>query len=203
MVKLGYVRVSRENQDPGSQEKLMLDMGIIKSDIYIDDGVSGWTDPLSRPVYKKMNERIIKSKTTQDPVAGIVFSEFSRLGRNAKDSIYELIRLEKDGIVIESLSAHEAFLNKLPQEFQLQILAGMLTGSEMERKHTIERTKWGLKRVREHGSKSGKPIGRPKVDIDWDKIQKTMEQFKVPEKVAARICGYNESTFYKAKRERG
>ena len=78
----------------------------------------------------------------------------------------------------------------------------MLTGAEMERKHTIERTKWGLKKVREHGSKSGKPIGRPKVSIDWDRIGKTMEQFKVPEKVAARICGYNESTFYKAKRER-
>lgn len=201
MVKLGYVRVSRDNQDPGSQEKLMLDMGIEKSDIYIDDGISGWVDPLSRPVYKKMNDRIIKSKS-KDPVTGIVFSEFSRLGRNAKDSIYELIRLEREGIVIESLSAHEAFLNKLPQEFQLQILAGMLTGAEMERKHTIERTKWGLKRVREHGSKSGKPIGRPKVMIDWEKIGKTMEQYKVPEKVAARICGYNESTFYKAKKER-
>ena len=61
---------------------------------------------------------------------------------------------------------------------------------------------WGLDRVRKFGSKSGKPMGRPRVIVDWEKIQKTMEQFRVPEKVAARICGYNESTFYKAKRDR-
>jgi DNA invertase Pin-like site-specific DNA recombinase len=131
-----------------------------------------------------------------------MFSEFSRLGRNAKDSIYELIRLEKEGILISSLSSHEAFLNKIPPEVQLTVLAGMLVGAEMERKHTQERTRWGLDRVRKFGSKSGKPMGRPRVIVDWEKIQKTMEQFRVPEKVAARICGYNESTFYKAKRER-
>lgn len=198
MVKIGYVRVSRETQDPESQRKLMRDMGILEQDIFVDDGISGWVNPHDRPVYKQMLKRI--SDATRDRVTEIVFSEFSRLGRNAKDSIYELIRLEKEGIVISSLSSHESFLNKIPSEVQLTVLAGMLVGAEMERKHTQERTRWGLKRVREYGSKSGKPMGRPRVAIDWDKIKKTMEQFKVPEKVAARICGYKESTFYNAKK---
>lgn len=200
MTKIGYVRVSRENQDPESQKKLMRELGIPENEIFVDDGISGWVNPHDRPVYKLMVNRI--ANKDKPKVSEIVFSEFSRLGRNAKDSIYELIRLEKEGIVISSLSAHESFLNKLPSEFQLQILAGMLTGAEMERKHTQERTRWGLRRVREYGSKSGKPMGRPRVIVDWEKIAKTMEQFKVPEKVAARICGYNESTFYKAKKER-
>jgi DNA invertase Pin-like site-specific DNA recombinase len=199
MVKLGYVRVSSDKQDPESQIKLMKEMGIADPDIFVDEGISGWTEPKDRPVYKKMLTRI--SDTKKEKVTEIVFSEFSRLGRNAKDSIYELIRLEKEGVHISSLSSHESFLNTIPAEVQLIVLSGMLTGAEMERKHTIERTKWGLKRVREYGSKSGKPMGRPRVVIDWEKIQKTMEQFRVPEKVAARICGYNESTFYKAKKE--
>ena len=116
--------------------------------------------------------------------------------------MYELITLEHNGIHLQSLSDHEKFINNIPEPWQGQILYGMMAGAEMERKHTIERTKWGLKRVKEYGSKSGKPQGRPRVIIDWEKIEKTKEQFKVPEKVAARICGYNESTFYKAKRER-
>jgi DNA invertase Pin-like site-specific DNA recombinase len=198
MVKIGYVRVSRIEQDPESQIKLMRDMGI--TEIFVDDGISGWVNPHDRPVYKQMVNRISDKK--KDKVTEIMFSEFSRLGRNAKDSIYELIRLEKEGILISSLSSHEAFLNKIPPEVQLTVLAGMLVGAEMERKHTQERTRWGLDRVRKFGSKSGKPMGRPRVIVDWEKIQKTMEQFRVPEKVAARICGYNESTFYKAKRER-
>ena len=197
MVKIGYVRVSRIEQDPESQIKLMRDMGI--TEIFVDDGISGWVNPHDRPVYKQMVNRISDKK--KDKIDEIVFSEFSRLGRNAKDSIYELIRLEKEGILISSLSSHEAFLNKIPPEVQLTVLAGMLVGAEMERKHTQERTRWGLDRVRKFGSKSGKPMGRPRVIVDWEKIQKTMEQFRVPEKVAARICGYNESTFYKAKRE--
>lgn len=198
MVKIGYVRVSRIEQDPESQIKLMRDMGI--TEIFVDDGISGWVNPHDRPVYKQMVNRISDKK--KDKVTEIMFSEFSRLGRNAKDSIYELIRLEKEGILISSLSSHEAFLNKIPPEVQLTVLAGMLVGAEMERKHTQERTRWGLDRVRKFGSKSGKPMGRPRVIVDWEKIQKTMEQFRVPEKVAARICGYNESTFYKAKRDR-
>jgi len=200
MVKIGYVRVSKDTQDPESQKKLMREMEIIETDIFVDDGISGWVNPHDRPIYKQMLKRIADKQ--KGKVTEIVFSEFSRLGRNAKDSIYELIRLEKEGITISSLSSHESFLNNIPAEVQLIVLAGMLTGAEMERKHTIERTRWGLKKVREHGSRSGKPIGRPKVQIDWDKIEKTMEQYKVPEKVAARICGYNESTFYKAKRGR-
>ena len=192
MVKIGYVRVSRIEQDPESQIKLMRDMGI--TEIFVDDGISGWVNPHDRPVYKQMVNRISDKK--KDKVTEIMFSEFSRLGRNAKDSIYELIRLEKEGILISSLSSHEAFLNKIPPEVQLTVLAGMLVGAEMERKHTQERTRWGLDRVRKFGSKSGKPMGRPRVIVDWEKIQKTMEQFRVPEKVAARICGYNESTFY-------
>jgi putative DNA-invertase from lambdoid prophage Rac len=199
MVKLGYVRVSREKQDPESQIVLLKEMGVMDPDIYVDHGISGWTDPTARPVYKEMMKRL----SEQDPskkVTEIIFSEFSRLGRNAKESIYELIRLEKLGIAVKSLSAHESFINQLPSEIQLTILAGMATGAELERKHLQERTKWGLNRVKEYGSRSGKPIGRPRVVINWEEIQKTMEQFRVPEKVAVRICGYNESTFYKAKK---
>jgi putative DNA-invertase from lambdoid prophage Rac len=200
VVKIGYVRVSREKQDPESQRKLMLDMGIADTDIFVDHGMSGWTEPTIRPVYIKMMERL---KNPDKPkVDTIVFSEFSRLGRNAKESMYELLRLEHNGIVVQSLSEHENFINNIPNPWQIQIISGMMAGAEMERKHHMERTKWGLENVKAHGSKSGKAMGRPSIKIDFDKIKKTQEQYDVSENVARKICGYAATTFYEAKKKR-
>ena len=196
-VKIGYVRVSREKQDPESQIKLMRDMGIKETDIFVDHGYSGWTDPLIRPKYKEMMNRVEKGD-----VGTIVFSEFSRLGRDAKESLYELLRLEHTGLAIQSLSSAESFINTIPATFQPTILAGMMAGADLERKHHKERTKWGLENVKERGSKSGKPMGRPQVNIDFDKIKKTMDQYNVSENVARKICGYSATTFYEAKKRR-
>jgi hypothetical protein len=58
MVKIGYVRISRDNQNPESQIKLMKDMGIVDNDIFVDRGMSGWIEPNVRPVYKDMMKRL-------------------------------------------------------------------------------------------------------------------------------------------------
>lgn len=199
MVKIGYVRVSREKQDPESQRKLMLDMGIRDTDIFVDHGMSGWTEPTIRPVYIKMMERL--KDPDRPKVDTIVFSEFSRLGRNAKESMYELLRLEHIGIAVQSLSKIESFINDVPATFQIQLLSSMMVGADLERKHHRERTKWGLENVKANGSKSGKPMGRPAVNIDFEKIKKLQEQYNVSENVARKICGYSATTFYEAKKK--
>lgn len=200
MVKIGYVRVSREKQDPESQIKLMRDMGIIESDLFVDHGMSGWTEPTIRPVYVRMMNRL--GDVEKPKVDTIVFSEFSRLGRNAKESMYELLRLEHIGIAVQSLSKIESFINNIPQEFQIQLLSSMMVGADLERKHHKERTIWGLENVKERGSKSGKPMGRPRVNIDFEKVKKTQEQYNVSENVARKILGYSATTFYEAKKTR-
>jgi DNA invertase Pin-like site-specific DNA recombinase len=200
MVKIGYVRVSREKQDPASQIKLMRDMGILDENIFVDHGYSGWTDPLLRPVYKEMMKRV--EDVEKEKVDTIVFSEFSRLGRNAKESLYELLRLEHNGITIQSLSKAESFINSIPSTFQPTVLSGMMAGADLERQHHRERTKWAMEHVKLHGSKSGRKIGRPVIAVDWEKIEKIKKQYGVSENVARKICGYNASTFYKKKKEK-
>ena len=198
MTKIGYVRVSRDKQDPASQINLLKEMGIVDGDIFVDQGISGWTDPTVRPIYKKMMERL--ADTTKEKVDTIVFSEFSRIGRDAKESLYEILRLEHMGIKIQSLSKAESFINDIPATFQPTILSGMMAGADLERQHHKERTKWAIDNVRAHGSKSGKLIGRPKIKIDWEKIEKVKYQYKVSENVARKICGYNAATFYAKKK---
>jgi len=198
MVKIGYVRVSTDKQDPASQKKLLLSMGIPEPEIYVDEGISGWVDPTARPIYKKMMKRI--ADQTKEKVDTIVFSEFSRIGRNALEGLAELVRLGKMGITIKSLSSTENFLNDIPEPWQGYILHGMMLGAEIERKHHKERTQWAIDNVKANGSKSGKKIGRPMVPVDFEKITQTMEKYNVSENVARKICGYSPSTFYNAKK---
>jgi DNA invertase Pin-like site-specific DNA recombinase len=197
--KIGYVRVSRENQDPAPQIKMMKDMEIPDEEIFVDHGISGATEPQARPIYASLLKRL--ADKTKPKVDIIIFSEFSRLGRTSKDSVYELMRLEKQGFAIHSLSPAESIINNIAPEFQLVILAAIGLGADIERKHIRERTKYGLDYVKSHGSKSGRPIGRPQIKIKWDKIEETMDKYKVSENVARKIMGYSAATFYLAKKK--
>jgi DNA invertase Pin-like site-specific DNA recombinase len=200
-MKLGYIRVSTEKQDPASQRALLVGMGIADECIYIDEGISGWTDPLVRPTYKRMMKRI--EDPTLEKVDTIIFSEFSRLGRNAMDGLTELTRIEKMGITVKSLSSTEAFLNDVPSPWQGYILHGMMLGAELERKHHKERTQWAMDNIKATGNTKTKRMpGRPCVEVDWNKIEETKQKYGVKDNMAAKICGYTPSTFYKAKKER-
>ena len=73
-------------------------MGIVDSNIFVDHGLFGRSDPTIRPTYKAMLSRM-----ENGDVDTVVFSEFSRLGRNAKESLYEILRLEHIGITVKTL----------------------------------------------------------------------------------------------------
>jgi len=193
MVKIGYVRVSSDKQDPASQVKLMQDLGIPANDIFVDAAISGATKPENRPVFKSLMKRI-ETMTDQDE---LVFSEFSRIGRTVDDSLMALIPIKQKGITIRSLSASEKFINELPGPLQTFMISGMMYIAAMEKQHNNERTKWGIENARANG----KIIGRPTKVVDFEKIEEMMEKYNLKEKQAVRVCGYSESTFYKAKKK--
>jgi len=193
MVKVGYARVSRDNQDPASQIKQLKDNGVPDDNIFIDINVSGNKEPLKRPAYKRMIDFISQGTTTE-----MILTEYSRLGRNAKESLYELLRIERMGILVKSLSANEAFINDIPVELQPLATSAMMLGADLERKHIQERTRWGLENAR----KNGKSLGRPKIIIDWDKIESERKKYGISYDMARKLCGYKPSAFYKAKKKR-
>jgi len=194
MVKVGYARVSTDLQDPASQIKQLKDNGVPDDNIFIDINISGNKEPLKRSAYKNMIDFISKGTTTE-----LVLTEYSRLGRNAKESLFELLRIERLGILVKSLSANDSFINDLQIELQPLATSAMMLGADLERKHTSERTKWGL----ENAIKNGKKLGRPKVVVDWKKIDEIREKYGVSYNMARRLCGYKATIFYKVKKEKG
>ena len=193
MVKVGYARVSTDLQDPASQIKQLKDNGVPDDNIFIDINISGNIEPLKRPAYKNMIDFISKEKIDE-----LILTEYSRLGRNAKESLFELLRIEKMGILVKSLSANEKFINDIPAELQPLATSAMMLGADFERKHIQERTRWGL----ENAKKNGKTLGRPKVIVDWDKIEEMRKKYGASYDMARKLCGYKPSIFYKQKKER-
>lgn len=194
MVEIGYVRVSTDEQNPDSQIKLILEKNIPMDLIFIDHGVSGMKAPEERPAYKKLLE-FLKGGT----VTALYVSEYSRLGRDTKSTLLQLINIEKMGIRVIALSPTDATVMSVPPELQPLLLSAYQLANDLEKKHNRERTKWGIENARA----SGKKIGRPTVEIDWNKIKEMQEKYQCSENMARKLCGYKASTFYKARKDKG
>ena len=194
--KVGYVRISRaESQDPASQVKLMQDRGIVIQDIYIDSG-SGTVPPLKRIQYKKMVDRL-----NEGDINELVVSEFSRIGRTVHESLLEILSIQQKHIRIQSLSDTEKFINDLPVDMQPILISAMMYSASLERKHISERTRWGMENAKEKGTRSGRPIGRPEVKIDFDAVKKMMADKNLKEAQAIRVIGYKARTYYATKKK--
>lgn len=195
MHKIGYVRISRpESQDPASQIKLMQDQEIIMDNIFIDSA-SGSITPQKRPAYGNMIKRLNKGD-----VDTLVVSEFSRIGRTVQESLMEILTIQKMNIKIVSLSKSESMINELPVGLQPVIISAMMYSAQLERDHIRERTKWGLNNARINGTRSGKPMGRPIVDIDFAAVKKLMDEKYLKEAQAIRVLGIKPRTYYAKKK---
>jgi DNA invertase Pin-like site-specific DNA recombinase len=199
MHKVGYVRISNpKKQDAASQIRLMQEQGIAMENIFVDME-SGGVVATSRISFKKMMWKVETGSITE-----IVFSEYSRIGRDFIESLGVLIDIMRShkNVKMRSLASNEKDINDYPVDMQFIIIMFSLGAAQREREHIKERTKWGMDNVKANGSKSGKPIGRPKVVIDFEAVKKLVDEKSLREAQAIRVLGYNARTFYKAKKER-
>jgi putative DNA-invertase from lambdoid prophage Rac len=166
-------------------------MGVLPDNIFEDHG-SGATEPRKRTEYIRLLKFIDENEVDE-----LIISEYSRIGRTVVDSLIELLQLVKRGLKVSSLAVHEDMINSIPPEFQPGVIGLMMGSAQKERERIRERTRWGLDNARE----KGKTLGRPSVEIDFNKVNETMVKYNLKERQAVRVIGYKESTFYAAKRK--
>lgn len=195
-IKVGYARKSSDKQDLSTQINKLHDAGIPVELIY-SDSMSGGTDAATRPGYRAMLDRLALGDVDE-----LIVTEYSRVGRDTLDTLGELIALSKRGVKLTSLSANEKVLSSTPREIQPIVLSGISLGADLERKHNKERTAWVLQEIKSgrRKTKSGKPIGRPVITIDWIKIKETMVKHSISMNMASKLLGYKRSTFYNHKK---
>ncbi len=178
-----YQRVSTTKQDERRQDISLDGYKIDKK--YVDKGSGKNTD---RPQLNKLKLEAKKGDT-------IYVESISRLGRNV-DDLRKLVEYFRQREVTVHFLKEGFSTSGNMYKFLLTILGAV---AEMERELIVERVREGITKAQTHGTKSGKPIGRPlrTFPARW---QKYYDQWKVHEITAAefaRLVEMSRTTLYR------
>lgn len=152
MAKIGYIRVSTQEQNTGRQFELLKERGIKLDKVY-EEHVSGKNT--NRPQLQAMLDYVREGDT-------VYIESISRLARNTRDflNIVESLQSKK----VELVSLKESIDTSTPTgKFMLSVFAALY---QLERENILERQKEGIALALEERKKDGsRPYGRPSVKM--------------------------------------
>ncbi|GEB90103.1 recombinase family protein [Zymomonas mobilis] len=177
-MRIGYARVSTQEQNPDFQKDALEAVGCEK---IITDKASGTIR--SRPGLEKVKELLRAGDT-------LVVWRLDRLGRSLRDLIEWMSYLEENKV--ELLSLHEAINTTTPTgKLTFHLFAAI---AEFERNLIRERTQAGLEAARSRGKKGGRPTA-----LDKDKRDLAVRLYHEKKITIAKICtmlGISKPTLY-------
>ena len=177
-MKIGYIRVSTQEQNTLRQEVLMETLGV--DALYLDH-TSG--KDTNRPELKKMLDYVRKGDT-------VVVESISRFARNTRDLLDLVEQLATKEV--EFVSQKEAIDTATPTgKFMLTVFGAV---AELEREYILQRQREGIEIAKAQGRYKGrKPISSP----DFDKITAQWQRGELTAVQAMRRLGMSKSTFYR------
>lgn len=156
-----YVRVSTDGQTVQNQLGELRQVAerhgwqIVQT--YADEGVSGTKGREGRPEFDKLLKAIARREV--DMVAAW---SVDRLGRSLRDLVSLLSDLQAKGVDLFLLQ--QGLDTSTPSGRAMFQMLGVF--SEFEAAMIRDRVRSGVARAKKRGTKSGKPIGRPKLSRD-------------------------------------
>ena len=185
-MKIGYIRVSTQEQNTIRQEVLMKSLGV--DEIYIDR-MSGKN--ANRPELQKMMEYVRKGDT-------VIVESISRFARNTRDLLELVEKLTAKGV--EFVSLKENIDTTTPQgRFMLTVFGAL---AELERENILERQREGI----EIAKSEGKYKGRKPIDYDEAQMKALCKKWRAGEitaTAAMKELGLKPNTFYRRVKEMG
>ena len=184
MAKIGYIRVSTEQQNLDRQEDVIKPI----TDKLFKDKASG--KDTNRPEFKKMMDYVREGDT-------LYIDSISRLARSTKDllQIVDELRIKEVGLV----SLKENIDTETPQgRFIIQVFAAL---SELERESIKQRQREGIDAARRRGKKFGRPVF--KKPSNWNEVIDEWRDGRMTAVEASKRLALPRSTFYKTLRREG
>ena len=181
-MKIGYVRVSTQEQNTIRQERMMESLGV--DELYIDKA-SGKN--AQRPELQKMIQYVRKGDT-------VVVESISRFARNTRDLLELVERLTAKQV--EFVPQKEAIDTTTPTgKFMLTIFGAV---AELEREYILQRQQEGIAIAKANGVYKGrKPIQRP----NFDQVVSLWRQGEITAVEAMKRLDLKPSTFYRKVKE--
>ena len=177
-MRIGYIRVSTQDQNTVRQELLMESLGV--DEVYVDRMSGKNTD---RPELKRMLEYVRRGDT-------VVVESISRFARNTRDllELMEQLSAKEVGFV----SQKEAIDTTTPTgRFMLTVFGAV---AELEREYILQRQREGIEIAKRQGKYAGrKPMQYP----DFDRVVALWQNGEISAIQAMRRLHMSKSTFYR------
>ena len=196
---LGYARVSTLTQIEGHSlnyqkeaiTKYCKANDYVLDKIYVDEGISAYKH---RPKFEIMMNRLLN----EDDINGVVVQDLTRFGRSTDDLLIQIKTIDKNGKKFISIKDSIDISTKTGR-----LMLTMLSAIADYEKETIqERMQAGKEYAKVHGTKSGKPMCRPKADINWEQVKELRELGLSWNKTAKQV-GVSTPTLIKRAKEEG
>lgn len=152
---LGYTRVSTDKQTTDNQKLQILDYGQ-KNKLKIDDIIETVVTSKKNRTDRQIDE-VLEQLNDKDIL--LVYS-LDRLGRSTLETLQIIDDIKNKGIKL-ILIKDNITIDKYNQNPINEMMLTMLSGfAQLERSFISERTKLGLQRVRQNGTKLGRQKGQ-------------------------------------------
>jgi len=177
-MKIGYIRVSTQEQNTIRQEELMIALGV--DQIYIDR-LSGKN--ANRPELQNMMDFVRKGDT-------VVVESISRFARNTRDLLDLVEKLAEKGV--EFVSQKEAIDTSTPTGMFMLTVFGAV--AELEREYILQRQREGIDIAKANGIYKGrKPIEPP----EFSQVVDRWRRGEITAVAAMKQLGLSKATFYR------
>ena len=176
-MKIGYVRVSTEEQNTARQEIMLLELGV--DELFVDMASGKNAD---RPELNRMMNFVRRGDT-------VIVESISRFARNTRDLLDLVERLTEKQV--EFVSRKEAIDTTTPTgKFMLTVFAAV---AELEREYILQRQREGIAIAKQQGKYRGRP---PKVYPDFERIAARWQKGEITAVQAMKQLGMSKTRFY-------
>lgn len=176
-MKIGYVRVSTEEQNTARQEIMLRQLGV--DELFVDRASGKNAD---RPELNRMMNFVRRGDT-------VIVESISRFARNTRDLLDLVERLTEKQV--EFVSRKEAIDTTTPTgKFMLTVFAAV---AELEREYILQRQREGIAIAKQQGKYRGRP---PKVYPDFERIAARWQKGEITAVHAMKQLGMSKTRFY-------
>lgn len=180
-MKVGYIRVSTEEQNTIRQEILMQDLGVER--VYMDKA-SG-KSRTGRPQLEAMMDFVREGDV-------VIVESISRFARSTRDLLTLVEQLTEKGVGF--VSQKESIDTNTPQgKFMLTVFGAM---AELEREQTLQRQREGIAAAKA----AGKYKGRKPIEIEDSLVKSVHDQWykrEITTSHAVKLLNVSSRTFYR------
>ena len=176
-MKIGYVRVSTEEQNTARQEIMLRELGV--DELFVDRASGKTADRLE---LNRMMNFVRRGDT-------VIVESISRFARNTRD-LLDLVE-QLTAKQVEFVSRKEAIDTTTPTgKFMLTVFAAV---AELEREYILQRQREGIAIAKQQGKYRGRP---PKAYPDFERIAARWQKGEITAVQAMQQLGMSKTRFY-------